>query len=43
MGVGSYFLFVAVFHARGVPPPLGEGVFFLLVYSFGVGCFGLLS
>ena len=37
-------LYVAVSRAQGAPPPLGKArVPSLLVFHYGVGCFGLLS
>ena len=29
-GVRSWFFYLAVFHARGAPPPLGDGRVFLV-------------
>ena len=41
--VGLWSFYVALFHAQGVPPPLGVGVFFFLVLiHFDVGWFGFL-
>ena len=36
MGFLSWSLYLAVFHARGAPPPLGDGRAFLAFYSLAL-------